>query len=70
MGNPEPTHTASSDPSAYIYDDKGRKRDIANIRGAEVQQEAQHHDTVQTALLETQRKLADREAELEQWHSA
>jgi len=70
LGNPEPTHTASSAPSAYVYDDKGRKRDIANIRGAEVQQEAQHHDSVQTALLETQRKLAEREAELEQWQSA
>jgi len=69
MGNPEPTHSASSDPSAYVYDDKGQKRDTANIRGAEVQQEAKHHDTVQVALLETKRKLADREAELEKWQS-
>jgi len=69
LGNPVSTHTAASDTSAYIYDDKGRKRDIANVRGVEVQ-EAQHHNPVQTTLLEIQRKLADREAELAQWQSA
>jgi len=69
LGNPVSTHTAVSDASAYVYDDKGRKRDIANIRGAEVQ-EGTHHDPAQPTLLEIQRKLADREAELAQWHTA
>jgi len=53
LGNPESTHTATLDPSAYVYNDKGRNRDIANIRVAEVQQDTQHHDNTQTALLET-----------------
>jgi len=35
---------------------------------AEVQQDTQYHDT-QTALQETQRKLAEKEAELEQWQT-
>jgi len=54
LGNPVPTNTAAADAFAFAYDDKGRKRDIANIRGAEVQ-EAQHHDPVQTTLLEIKR---------------
>jgi len=69
LGNPVSAHAAAANASAFVYDDKGRKRDIANIRGAEVQ-EATHHDTVQPTILEIQRKLADREAELAQWHSA
>jgi len=70
LGSPEPIPTAISDPSAYIYDDKGRKRDIANIRGAEVQQDTKHHDVTATALLEAQRKIAEREAEILQWRTA
>jgi len=73
LGSPEPYRSypiAISDPSAYIYDDKERKRDIANIRGAEVQQETQHHVATATALLKAQRKIAEREAEILQWRTA
>jgi len=69
LGTPESTHAATLDPSAYVYDDKGRKRVIANIRAAEVQPDTQHHDNAQTALLGTQRKLAETEAELVQYRN-